>query len=107
MGLPCVQRWSKTENTVSSKVEKTETVNEYAINEYHNLSAFCCSITAFSNRLTLELRNNKFRPQIRILREISSLEPVPKVWKPKSRSKHMNFMFLVNTYVRFLISSWG
>ena len=34
---------------------------------------------------TLELKNKKFGPQIRILREVSSLEPAPKVWKPKSR----------------------
>ena len=33
-----------------------------------------------------------FWPQIRILREISSLEPAPKVWKPKSRSQNVGFI---------------
>ena len=28
MGLACVQRWSNTEKTVSSKVKKSKTVNE-------------------------------------------------------------------------------
>ena len=38
---------------------------------------------------TLELRNKPIGPRIGILREISSLEPAPKVCKPKSRSKHV------------------
>ena len=43
---------------------------------------------------TLELKNKKSGPQIRILREISSLEPAPKVWKSKSRSKNPGFYLL-------------
>ena len=39
----------------------------------------------------LELKNKDFGPQIRILRELSSLEPAPQVWKPKSRSKNQSF----------------
>ena len=38
MGLSCVQRWSNTKKTVSSKVEKTEQVNDYYINEYYSVS---------------------------------------------------------------------
>ena len=47
---------------------------------------------------TLELKNDKNEPQIRILREISSIEPAPKVWKPKSRSKSLGFYFLSRKY---------
>ena len=36
----------------------------------------------------LELRNKINGPQIWILREISFLEPAPKVWKQKSRSNN-------------------
>ena len=34
----------------------------------------------------LELKNKECERGTRILREISSLEPAPKVWNPKSRS---------------------
>ena len=46
-----------------------------------------------------ELRNKVNGPQIRILREISSLEPAPKVWKPKSRSKNLGFVSNTKKYV--------
>ena len=39
----------------------------------------------------LELKHEGFGPQIRILRKKSSLEPVPKVWKPMSRSQNNYF----------------
>ena len=35
--------------------------------------------------LTLEFKSNKPGPQIRILHEMSFLEPAPKVWNPNSR----------------------
>ena len=44
----------------------------------------------FPKILTLELTNKVNGPQIRIRREISSLQPAPKVWKPKSRSSFDN-----------------
>ena len=40
---------------------------------------------------SLELRNKTVGLQIRILREISSLDPAPKVWKPLSRSENWDF----------------
>ena len=48
--------------------------------------AFLLLDFVFPNFLMLELKNKKFRFQIRILREMSFLEPAPKVWKPKSKS---------------------
>ena len=36
----------------------------------------------------LELDIRDFGAHIRILREISSLEPAPKAWNPKSRSEN-------------------
>ena len=46
---------------------------------------FIFLFTVFVSRMcsNLELKNNTCGPQFRILREISSLEPAPKVWKPK------------------------
>ena len=41
----------------------------------------------------LELKNEL---QIRILREIASLEPAPKVWKPKSMSPQREFYMFYN-----------
>ena len=46
---------------------------------------------------TLEHTNHK-GTQIRILCEISYLEPAPKVWKPKSRSPHPGLYLLLKTY---------
>ena len=37
MGLSCVQVWSTTEKTVSSKVQTAEQDNEYESNEYIGL----------------------------------------------------------------------
>ena len=45
-----------------------------------------------------------FWPQIRILREISSLEPAPKVKIPEFRSENDEIYFLM---CFFLIASWG
>ena len=53
-----------------------------------HISSFCILFPKFS---TLELKHTKHGPQIRILREISSLEPAPIFWKPKSRSKNAGF----------------
>ena len=47
---------------------------------------------------TLELRNKEFGPQILILREISSLELAPEVWKTKSRPQNPGFIFLSRKY---------
>ena len=44
----------------------------------------------------LELNNKNFGPQIRIIREVSSLEPAPKCRSPKSRSEHVK---LITEYV--------
>ena len=43
---------------------------------------------------TLELGNKTNGPRILILHEISSLEPAPKVQKPKSKSKTVDFVCL-------------
>ena len=40
----------------------------------------------------LELEIRQFGSEIRILREISPLEPAPKVWNPKSRSENEEVM---------------
>ena len=52
----------------------------------------------FSISLVLHVRrwsstNQQFAPEILIIREICSLEPAPKVWKPKSRSQNVKVMF--------------
>ena len=36
----------------------------------------------------LELKNKQFGLNTQIIRELSSLEPPPKVWNPKSKSKY-------------------
>ena len=45
------------------------------------------SMIVFRKFSTLEINNNKFGPQTRIIHDIFSLDPVPKVWNPKSRSQ--------------------
>ena len=54
---------------------------------------FICLNIVFPKFSTLELINNQFGPSTRILREISSLEPAPKVWTSKSRSKNIDCCF--------------
>ena len=46
----------------------------------------------------LELEIRHFGPQIRILREISSLEPAPKVWKLKSWSENEETIFEISLF---------
>ena len=48
-------------------------------------------VFAFPTFWTPELRNKKHGPQSKTLREFSSLDTAPKVWKPKSRSKNLGF----------------
>ena len=55
-------------------------------------------VVVFPNLSTLERKNKEFGPQIRILREISSLEPAPKVWKPMSRSKNSDVLICVEHF---------
>ena len=51
----------------------------------------CCSYLVWPLHTTI----CTFRPQFRILREISSLEPAPKVKIPESRSEHEEIYFLM------------
>ena len=54
----------------------------------------------FLNISTLELKHDKFGLHIRILHEISSLEPAAKVWKPMSRTTTSDFvLFSINKYI--------
>ena len=50
---------------------------------------------------TLELKHNKFEPKIRIIRESSSLETAPKVWKPKFKYKNNDFVCVVRCVPSF------
>ena len=57
------------------------------------------------NLSTLELKNKKCWPKMWILREMSSLEPAPKVRKPKSRFKHDRYVLVIkNDFPHLLVS---
>ena len=61
------------------------------IDEYKGFSLIFI-VSVFPKFSTLELRNKIDGPQIRILLEIFSLEPAPKVWKPVSRSQNNDLL---------------
>ena len=50
----------------------------------------------------LELEILHLGPEIRILREISSLEPAPKVWNPKSWSEKEDVICLISCFSPFM-----
>ena len=54
-----------------------------------------CSKLVFPNIWPLDAGIGYFWPQIRILREISSLEPAGNVQNPKSRSENDEINFLI------------
>ena len=56
-------------------------------------------------RREAELKNQKLGPQIRILRGISSSEPAPKVWNPKSRSLTRDFYIFQSIFVSYIFRS--
>ena len=53
----------------------------------------------------LELNHKVNGPEHRILREVSSLEPAPKIWKLKSRSKNAGFRLSKFQTLSFLLLS--
>ena len=59
-----------------------------AIKETYVFLYCFCVISCFFFNFPLWLKNVICLVQVRYLHEISSLEPVPKVWKTKSRSKN-------------------
>ena len=63
------------------------------------------SFSVFHIFLTLELEHKKVGPQIRILRELSSLEPAPKVLIPKSRSPNQELDVFVDNYILTYINT--
>ena len=64
------------------------------------VSRICYSFR-FSYISTLELNNKNIGTQIWILREISSLEPAPNVWKPKPISRQTDRQTVM--FVMFLL----
>ena len=80
---------------------QTGNIREYEVREYKSLFLFVI-VFVLPKLSTLDVRNNNVVPQIRILHEISSPEPAPKVWKPKSRSECEEFKcFYANTFSSF------
>ena len=63
-----------------------------------------CIVFVFPTCSTLELKKKTCGSQIRILYDISSLEPAPKVWKPMSRSINCNFNIFVIDSPLFIVS---
>ena len=63
-----------------------------------------CLTSAFPMLTPLELEIRHFGREIRILHEISSLEPAPQVWSPKSRSENEE---IYRSMCFFLTYSWG
>ena len=57
----------------------------------------CFNLFAFPICSTLEVKSNKIGATIRILHEMPSLEPAPKVWNPESRSENLKYDFVVLT----------